>query len=71
MGKWLIITGVTLVVIGLLWNYVPGMFKWFGNLPGDIRVENENSRFFFPLTSLIVISVVLTLLVNIFRYLKK
>jgi len=71
MAKWLIITGIILVVTGLLINYAPGIFKWFGRLPGDIRVENENSKFFLPITSMIIISIVLTIIVNIIRYFNK
>ncbi len=45
----------------------PGLLNWFGKLPGDIRIESERSRTFIPITSMIVLSVVLTILVNLFR----
>ena len=48
----------------------PGLFSWFGKLPGDIRVDSERGRVFIPITSMIVVSVVLTLLLNLFRFLK-
>lgn len=57
--------GASLLVLGALVRFTPGLFAWFGNLPGDIRVEGENSRVFIPITSMIVVSVALTLVVNI------
>ena len=61
------IAGVVLVAVGLVLHYVPGAFNWFGRLPGDIRIEGERGTFFFPITSMIIVSVVLTLLFNLFR----
>jgi len=51
--------GVVLIVIGLLvWS---GALSWFGRLPGDIRVERPGTRFYAPITSMIIVSVILTL----------
>ncbi|GMU01017.1 hypothetical protein KH5H1_51370 [Corallococcus caeni] len=59
MGLMLVVAGLGLVVVGLLvWA---GAFSWFGRLPGDIRVESGNTRFFAPLASMLVISVLLSL----------
>jgi len=57
--------GAGVVVLGALVRFAPGLFSWFGNLPGDIRLEGENSRVFIPITSMIVVSVVLTIVVNL------
>lgn len=57
--------GVAIVLIGALVRFVPGLFGWFGNLPGDINIEGENSRVFIPITSMIVVSIVLTVIVNV------
>jgi hypothetical protein len=62
-GNLLIVAGLALVLIGL--GVRLGLFSWFGHLPGDIRIEGENGRFFFPLTSCLVVSVALTLVVNL------
>jgi hypothetical protein len=62
-GNILIVAGIALVVIGFAVRL--GMFSWFGHLPGDIHVEGENGRFFFPITSCLVVSVGLTLLINL------
>lgn len=65
MGKGLILVGVVLVLLGLVLVYAPGLLGWFGKLPGDIRIESENSRVFIPITSMIIVSVVLTLLLHL------
>ena len=66
MGKILIVIGLLTAVIGLILVYAPGLLSWFGKLPGDIHIRNENSQVYIPITSMIVISVVLTILFNIF-----
>ena len=59
------IIGLVIIVTGaLLWS---GYGGWLGKLPGDIRVERGNSGFYFPIVTCIVISVVLSLLMWIFR----
>jgi hypothetical protein len=65
-GKILIILGLALCVLGLILSHAPGLFGWFGKLPGDIRIQDENRYIFIPITSMIVVSIVLTLLINLF-----
>lgn len=65
MGKWLIIIGGLIVLIGLLWPWL-GKIPW-GRLPGDIVIERENARFYFPLTTMIIISVGISILLALFR----
>lgn len=57
--------GATVLVVGVLVRFAPGLFSWFGTLPGDIRIEGENSRVFIPITSMILVSVALTVIVNV------
>ena len=64
-GNMIIGAGLLLVVIGLAYKF--GLLGWFGHLPGDIRYEGKNTRFYFPVVSMIVISVVLSLLLSFFR----
>jgi len=66
LGKLLAAIGVILVVIGLVVSYAPWLINWFGKLPGDIRIENEQRFIFIPITSMLIISVILTLVVNLF-----
>jgi hypothetical protein len=49
----------------VLLRYFPGLFSWFGNLPGDVRIEGETTTVFIPITSMLVVSVVVTLVVNL------
>tara|TARA_R100000935_G_scaffold42000_1_gene63683 strand:- start:234 stop:479 length:246 start_codon:yes stop_codon:yes gene_type:complete len=67
MAKWLIGAGVVLLLLGVALHYAPGLLSWFGKLPGDIRLESERSKTYIPITSMIVLSVVLTVLVNLFK----
>ena len=66
MGKLLIIIGLLLALVGLAVTWAPGLFGWFGHLPGDIRIEREHGSFYFPITSMIVVSIVLSVLFNLF-----
>ncbi len=65
MGRWLIVLGLILLVTGLLWPWLSRL--GLGRLPGDIVIERGNFRFYFPLTSSIVISLLLSLLFWLFR----
>ncbi|MGX2029251.1 MULTISPECIES: DUF2905 domain-containing protein [Methylocaldum] len=65
-GKILIYVGIGLFLLGLVLSYAPGLFGWFGKLPGDIRIQDENRYIFIPITSMIIISLALTLLINLF-----
>lgn len=66
LGKLLTAIGVILVVIGLVVSYAPWLISWFGRLPGDIRIENERRFVFIPIASMFIVSIILTLIVNIF-----
>jgi len=67
MGRWIILVGIILIIVGTILHFLPGLFGWFGKLPGDIRIETGRTRIFIPITSMLLISVVLTLLVNLLR----
>ena len=65
MQKTLIIIGIIVIAVGLLWPWL-GRLP-LGRLPGDIVVERENFRFYLPITTMLLISGVLTLLLWLFR----
>lgn len=67
MGKWLMVAGGLVFLVGAALAYAPGLVTWFGRLPGDIRFESGGTKVFIPITSMIVLSVVLTLVVNLFK----
>lgn len=60
MARWLIVFGVVLIVAGLLWPVLQKL--GLGRLPGDIVIERENFRLYFPIMTSLVISVVLSLI---------
>ena len=66
MGKILIVVGLLAVVAGLIIQFAPQAFSWFGKLPGDIRYEKGNMKFFFPITTMILVSVGISLLLKLF-----
>jgi len=65
MGRALVILGIVLIVLGLAWPWLAklGLFR----LPGDIAIEREDFRFYFPITTMIIISVVISLIIWLFR----
>ncbi len=60
MGNALIYIGIGLIVAGLAYKF--GLLSWFGNLPGDIRYKGENTFLFFPLTSMLLVSLILSII---------
>jgi ribose/xylose/arabinose/galactoside ABC-type transport system permease subunit len=65
MSRILITLGVVLIIVGLAWPWLSKL--GLGRLPGDIVIERENSRIYFPITTSILISIVLSLLFWLFR----
>ena len=65
MQKLLIILGIVILVIGLLYPYIKKL--GLRQLPGDIMFKSGNSTFFFPIVTCIIISVVLTIIFNLFK----
>ena len=66
IGKMFVILGVVLIVIGLGFMF-GDKIPYIGRLPGDISIKRENFSFYFPITTSIVISIILTILFSIFR----
>lgn len=63
----MIVAGVLLILAGLVVYFFHDKLNWMGRLPGDIRVEKQNFRFYFPITTMILASMVITALVVIIR----
>lgn len=66
-GKILVLIGVVIIIVGLVIWLGGDKLSWFGHLPGDIRVEKQNFRFCFPITSMILLSIGLSLVIWIIR----
>jgi len=65
LGKILIFIGLFLTILGFLMVVLPKVNLPLGNLPGDIKIEKENFVFYFPLTSSLLISLILTVILNL------
>jgi hypothetical protein len=61
----LILVGAGLLIVGVVLRYFPGAFSWFGNLPGDIKYQSGNTQVFIPITSMLLVSIVATVVVNV------
>ncbi|MBJ6119054.1 DUF2905 domain-containing protein [Pontibacter sp. BT310] len=66
-GKYIVIVGVIIFVVGLLVWFAGDKLNWFGNLPGDVKVEKKNVRVYFPITTMLLLSALLSLLLWVFR----
>ncbi len=66
-GKYIIIGGVMIVLLGVIIYFFHDKLNWIGRLPGDIRIEKENFKFYFPITSMIIFSVLVTIIIQIVR----
>jgi hypothetical protein len=65
IARFIIIAGVALIILGVIIHGLGKLNITLGRLPGDIRIEGQNGSFYFPLTTSILVSIILTLLVNI------
>lgn len=65
VGKWIIFIGLALVCLGVIIYFFHDKLRWLGNLPGDIRIEKENFKFYFPITTMILLSVLLSILLRL------
>ncbi|WP_295122860.1 DUF2905 domain-containing protein [uncultured Chitinophaga sp.] len=66
-GKYIMLAGAVLLLIGVIVYFLGDKLHWIGRLPGDIRIERDNFRFYFPITTMILASVILTVLLRVFR----
>jgi hypothetical protein len=66
LGKTLIVLGLLLAVVGVV-LVLAGRLPWLGNLPGDISIQRERFAFYFPITTCILISVLISLVLYFFR----
>jgi len=67
VAKYLIIIGLFIVIMGVLIYFLGDKLNWIGRLPGDIKVEKENLKIFIPLTTMILISILLTIIINLLK----
>ena len=66
-GKFLILGGILIVILGIVIYFFHDKLHWIGRLPGDIRVEKENFKFYFPITTLILLSLLATVIIYVIK----
>jgi len=66
-GKGIIIIGVFIILIGVVIYFFHDKLNWIGKLPGDIKIEKENFRFYFPFTTMILFSLIISLIVQLIK----
>ena len=66
-AKYIIAIGVAIALIGIIIYFFHDKLHWLGRLPGDIRVEKENFKFYFPITTMIILSIVITIILQIIK----
>ena len=66
-GKWIIGIGVLIILVGIIIYFFHDKLNWIGRLPGDIRIEKENFRFYFPIVTMILFSLFGTLIIWLIR----
>ncbi len=71
MGKAIVVIGIFIVLIGLVVWLWGDKLRWIGRLPGDIRIERENYSFYMPITTMVLISVVISGILLLLKQLGK
>lgn len=66
-GKYIIIAGIMIILLGVIIYFFHDKLNWVGKLPGDIRIEKANFKFYFPITTMILFSLALTIIVQLIR----
>jgi hypothetical protein len=66
-GKYMIIIGAAIVAVGIIIYFFHDKLRWIGHLPGDIRIEKENVHFYFPITTMILLSLLVSLIIRVIR----
>ena len=66
-GRYIIFIGIAIIAIGVLVYFLHDKLHWIGRLPGDIRVEKENFRFYFPIVTMLLFSLVITIIINLIK----
>lgn len=66
-GKYIILAGIGIILLGIIIYFLHDKLHWIGRLPGDIRVEKENFRFYFPITTMILFSLLITVILHLVK----
>lgn len=64
------LVGALVTLAGAVWYFAGDRLRWIGRLPGDLRIEKGNVRFYFPFTTMLLVSLLINLLIRLFRYIR-
>jgi len=67
LGKFLMIGGLLMLVAGVVVYFAGDKLSWLGKLPGDIRIKGDNFSFYFPVTTMILLSVIVSVVIALIR----
>ncbi|KPK80544.1 MAG: hypothetical protein AMS27_16845 [Bacteroides sp. SM23_62_1] len=67
IGRIIILIGLIIILTGILIYFLGDKLHWLGRLPGDIRIERENFRFYFPITTAILLSIIISAVIYLIR----
>ena len=67
IGKYIIVAGIVIVILGVIIYLFHDKLSWIGRLPGDIRIEKENFRIYFPVTTMIIFSMAVAVIIQIIK----
>lgn len=67
-GKWMVLIGSLVLGLGAMLYFWGHKFQWIGHLPGDIRIEKDNFKFYFPLTTMVLFSIVLNVVIRLVKW---
>lgn len=68
-GKLIIFAGAFIMLAGIIIYFFHDKLSWIGHLPGDISIKRENFSFYFPITTMLLLSLLVNLIIRIFRWL--
>lgn len=68
IGILLVMVALIIALVGAVIYFAGSSFSWFGNLPGDLKVERKNFTFYFPMATMLVLSVVLSIIIKLILY---
>lgn len=68
-AKIIIISGIIITFVGVIYYFLGDKLQFIGKLPGDISIEKPNFRFYFPLTTMILISILINVIIRLFKHL--
>jgi hypothetical protein len=70
VAKYIILVGLVLLLIGIIIYFFGDKLKWLGHLPGDMRIEKENLKIYFPIATMLIVSIIVSLVIKLFQLFK-